>query len=442
MQRRDFIAGTLAAGTGLMAAPMFVSGESSESGVLRVALVGCGRQGRAVINAGLMIPNLRFTAVCDIHPTVLRSARLYLDAEDVEVNAYPDFFEMLEKERKNLDAVIVATPDFAHAEESIAAMEAGLHVYCHPPMATNPEDARKMIQTARSKNKLLQIAFEHRSDPRYRHVASRLLRGEQAGKFLGRITHFETQMNRRVRSELIWTERDTLADKTLEKYGYVSMREYKNWRQYHKYGQGPCMLYLAQPLDVLHWFYGVKPNNVQAMGGLDYYNFGDRMDNITALLSYPFPHGTVRGLSRVWTTTSGGGNLPFEHVYGEFGSMQTSSSETAFRAHAEPGLAQWENFVRSGDLQKAVTAAEGEDPNLIRVRETGHVVSYIVPIKRPGSEIQVHLENFVHAAFDKEPLNCPGEEAFASHIIAWKVNEAAEKGEPIKLTEEMFCVNF
>ena len=448
MKRRDFISTGMTLGTALAVSPLFgqdAAGQDAAGPVekqLRTGIVGCGRHGRAIINACLKIPDLRFAAVCDILPTAKNSAKFYLEAEDIEVSAYADFDEMLDAEKANLDAVIIATPDFVHAKQAVAAMNAGLHVYCESPMATNADDARQMIQAAKSTGKLLQIGYERRSDPRYRHAASKLVSTESRELLLGTITHFETQANRRVHAELIWAERDTLSPDYLAKCGYDSMSEYRNWKQYRKYGCGQCATNFAQQFDVFEWFFGVRPSRLHALGGHDYYTFGDCLDNAAALLTYPCQNGAAKGViqatGRVWTTTSGGGRLPFEHILGTAGSLQTSTSAEEFRVFAEPGLAQWNEFLRRGDLQKLNVAAEGEDPNLIRVRETGNVVPYILPIERPDSLYRLHVQNFVDAAHGKEPLNCPGELAFPSHVIAWAVDESIEKGVTVDFSEKMF----
>jgi predicted dehydrogenase len=414
---------------------------------LRTAIVGCGRHGRALINACMKIADMRLVAVCDILPSALNSAKLYLEWEDIAVSAYADFAEMLAaccaggtQEQANLDAVIIATPDFVHAEQAVAAMNAGLHVYCESPMATNAADARRMIRTSKSTGRLLQIGFERRSEPRYRHAATKLVAPESLELLLGTITHFETQANRRVHSELIWAERDTLAPEYLARYGYRSMNEYRNWRQYREYACGPCATYFAQQFDVFEWFFGVRPEKLIASGGPDYYAVGDCPDNASAILTYPFPHGVVRSVGRVWSTTSGGGRLPFEHVFGTSGSLQTSVSAEEFRVFAEPGFAKWNEFLRRGDLKKMNVAPEGEDPNQIRVRETGNVVPYLLPMEREESVFRLHVENFINAVFGKEPLNCPGEQAFTSHIIAWCIDEAVAKGVTIDLPDELFVV--
>jgi predicted dehydrogenase len=307
-------------------------------------------------------------------------------------------------------------------------------------MAVNADEARLMIRTSQATGKLLQIGFERRSDPRYRHAAAKLIAPDSRELLLGEITHFETQANRRVHSELIWAERDTMTPEFLARYGYNSMSEYRNWKQYRKYGCGQCAAYFAQQFDVLEWFFGVRPSQINASGGHDYYTFGDCLDNASVLMTCPFPHGVVRGIGRVWTTTSGGGRLPLEHIFGTSGSLQTSMSVEEFRVFAEPGLAKWNEFLRRGDLKKMEVAPEGEDPNLIRVRETGNVVTYLVPVERPDSVFRLHIENFVNATFGREPLNCPAELAFASHVLAWAVDEAVVEGGTVEVREEMFGV--
>jgi predicted dehydrogenase len=58
---------------------------------------------------------------------------------------------------------------------------------------------------------------------------------------------------------------------------------------------------------------------------------------------------------------------------------------------------------------------------------------------RPVSIVRLHLENFVDTIAGKTPLHCSGEDAFAAHVIAWKIAEAAEKGETAEMSEEMFA---
>jgi len=113
---------------------------------LTIAVIGAGVQGRVLIESCLRIPGIRIAAVCDIWEYSQRYASQYLKKYDQLVNVYEDYQDLLAKE-KNLDAAIVATPDWMHAEHANACLEAGLHVYCEKEMSNSLEKARSMVQT-------------------------------------------------------------------------------------------------------------------------------------------------------------------------------------------------------------------------------------------------------------------------------------------------------
>src|SRR5687768_4810052 len=97
---------------------------------INVAIIGAGAQGQVLTEAMLRIPGLRIRAVCDIW-TEYNQRRVVntLKRFKQEPNGYEDYREMLDKE-KQLDAVVIATPDFWHAQHTIDCLKAGKHVYC------------------------------------------------------------------------------------------------------------------------------------------------------------------------------------------------------------------------------------------------------------------------------------------------------------------------
>src|SRR5215813_6559909 len=159
---------------------------------VNVALLGAGAQGEVLLNSMLRIPGLRFRAVCDIwkeynQKRAVNTLRKY----KFDVNGYEDYREMLDKE-KEIDAVVIATPDFWHATHAVECLKAGKHVYCEKEMSNTLEGARSMVQAMRETKKLLQIGHQRRSNPRYLH-ALKLIDND---KILGRITHCNGQWNR------------------------------------------------------------------------------------------------------------------------------------------------------------------------------------------------------------------------------------------------------
>ena len=126
IKRRDFIKSSAVVGTAFIFTPMIITrARANDSNDLNIALLGAGAEGQVLMNACLKIPNIRFKAVCDIW-TEYNQKRAYnlLRKYGHELNPYENYEEMLARE-KDLDAVLVATPDFWHARHAIACMEAG-----------------------------------------------------------------------------------------------------------------------------------------------------------------------------------------------------------------------------------------------------------------------------------------------------------------------------
>lgn len=125
-------------------------------GKLKIGIIGVGNISGMHIQAYQQNPNVELYAFCDINETQLKKraeefgvSRTFTNKEDML--ALPE-----------LDAVSVCTWNSAHAECTIAALEAGKHVLCEKPMATNAEDARRMKEAAEKSGKLLMIGFVRR----------------------------------------------------------------------------------------------------------------------------------------------------------------------------------------------------------------------------------------------------------------------------------------
>ena len=160
-----------AAGAGLMLANNAL-GQAEGKKDINVGLLGAGAQGQVLMNAIFKLgrnSGIKFRAVCDIwEQGNLRRVSRTLNAYKRYGHAgtaYVDYQEMLEKE-KDLDAVLVATPDFWHAEHTIASFEKGLHGYCEKEMSNSIEAAKSMVLAGRKAGKLLQIGHQRRSNPR------------------------------------------------------------------------------------------------------------------------------------------------------------------------------------------------------------------------------------------------------------------------------------
>jgi len=438
LKRREFLEAGIAAGTGLLLASSRADFRAAEGDALRVALIGAGVQGRALMQAALLIPGIRFTAVCDIWKYSRNAARNYLSTYKQEAADYADYQELLQKE-KGLHAAIVATPDFVHAEQANACLKAGLHVYCEKPMSNSLDAARSMVRTARETGKLLQVGYQRHSNPRYRQVDEVLLK---KAKLPGRMTHVSGQWNQPVRDEVGWPKKFAMRDAELKAHGYASMHEFRNWRAYRKFSGGRFADFGAQQVEVVNWFLGSTPKSVLAGGGIDYYKTHEWPDTVMAILEYETPEGTVRALLSVQTTTSGGGEMTFEHFMGTEGSIKISENPKWTKVYREPQARPWDDWVRQGYLASKEDAAARKPATSEEehVRETGVVVPYELPVVLNKPLHQPHLENFFDAVRGKGRLTCPAEVAFPIEAVVQKVNRAVEEKKMLLFSADDFKV--
>jgi len=452
ISRRDFLATTAAGGAGFwLASPLRAAEPASKNDELHVAIIGTGTQGRVLLENCVKIPGIRFVAVCDIWSYSQRRGSGFLKDYKHEVSAYEDYREMLDKE-KALDAVIVATPDWMHAEHSIACLQAGKHVYCEKEMSNSLEQARQMVLAARQTGKLLQIGHQRRSNPRYIMFKEKIL---DEAKILGRITHINGQWNRSIASTgpLGFPKDYEIDAATLQKYGYENMDCFRNWRWYKKYGAGPIADLGSHQIDVFNWFLGTPPKSVMASGGTDYYKKAEWYDNVMAIYEFPSPQGLIRAFYQVLSTSSS--RSYFEVFMGVDGTLQISEDARKCRLYAEGHLVKYENQDHPWKpwVDKKYIV-EFEDPAAEKPKETTSEMAALLEIYGPSPKPtqflltltkdppyhRPHLENFFDAVRGKAKLNCPPEVAYETAVTVLTVNDAVAATKRVDFKPEEFKV--
>ena len=423
MQRRDFLTNSLAAGAGTLLSGASATGEAADD-ALDVALIGAGIQGRVLAHCLLAIGGVRIRAVCDVWSYRRTAALHYLQSYGQEADGYEDYREMLQKV-KGLRAAVVASPDFVHAEQTVACLDAGLHVYCEAPMAPALAQAQAMAGAARRSGRLLQVGYQRRSCPRYRHIAENLL--GQAG-LIADITAAHTQWNQSELWELGWPRRHAIPEADLERYGYAGMREFRNWRWFRRCSAGPFAGAAVHQVDVLNRMLGVAPRAVLAAGGADYYEDRECHDHITAIYEYPVGERTIRATCQVHTTTRGTAGS-HELLVGTDGSIRMSDRARWVKVFREPTAEKWDEWIRKGYLKKtAGKPAAVEEPSGTSdskpVQETGEVEEYEMTAAPDKPSFQYHLENFLGAIRGKGALNCPPEVALPAEAAVLRAIDA------------------
>jgi predicted dehydrogenase len=449
INRRDFLHSAAAVGAGLAASRgAFAQSQGGrEPDDINVALLGAGSQGQVLVNSCLKIPGVRFKAVCDIwtaynRKRVSRMLKVYRH----EHNTYTDYREMLDKE-KDLDAVIVATPDFWHAPHAVTCLEAGLHVYCETAMSNTIEGARKMVRAARKAGKLLQIGLQRRSNPRYLHCQQQLL---QQYKLLGRIAAVSGQWNRLVREPLGWPERYAFDKATLERYGYGSMAQFRNWRWCRGLGGGPVVDRGSHQIDVFNWFLGTSPSSVMASGHTSYLDkkTHEWYDTVMVVYEYETDWGPVSVYYQILSNNRSDGY--FEKFMGDHGTLTTSEASRQVTIYPEmmnSDIKVWVRLVKEGrlvgteDTMKRINEFTIDQLTRMFVDETPPPVQWLnfeLPVKMNKPHHQPHLENFFDAIRGRATLNCPAELGYKTAVAVLKINEAIKAERKLKFEPSDF----
>ncbi len=169
--RRDFVktSAKVAAGVSLISTiPGAASCANKANAKLVVGAIGVNGMGFSDLRAALNQPNVECAAICDIDQNVLKK-RLPQITEiqgGIEPDTYTDYRKLLE--RKDIDAVIIGTPDHWHALIMIEAVQSGKHVYVEKPMANSIYEAFQMEKAARKYKKVVQLGQWQRSDPHWK----------------------------------------------------------------------------------------------------------------------------------------------------------------------------------------------------------------------------------------------------------------------------------
>ena len=170
ISRRQIVLGALGA-TALSA---------QAGGEVRTAFIGIGVRGKSLVPQVLEQRNTRVTAICDIDPNA-RDAGLTLAKRD-SPRPFTDWRSMLDF--KDIDAVVIATPCYLHAEMAAAALQAGKYVYCEKPMGITPEQVQLVLNASRGAKSFLQIGQQLRYFPVVREAVRQVHSGDLLGRTL------------------------------------------------------------------------------------------------------------------------------------------------------------------------------------------------------------------------------------------------------------------
>jgi predicted dehydrogenase len=183
LNRRHFIGKTALATLATGAFPYIRSARADEPGAndkIRLGVIGCGGQGLVDLKCFFLNPEVDCAVVCDVYDVqIAKALQLCQDKRGKKPDAVRDFRHVLD--RKDVDIVLIATPDHWHAIPMVMAAQAGKDIYTEKPLAKTIDEGRAMLEASRKFNRVVQMGSQWRSAP---HIiqAAEIVRSGKLGK--------------------------------------------------------------------------------------------------------------------------------------------------------------------------------------------------------------------------------------------------------------------
>src|SRR5579872_5004662 len=256
---------------------------------IQLGVIGCGERGRHDMSQFMTVPTVSVAAVCDIYGEQIDKAR----SAATSAKNFSDHRKLLEM--KEIDAVLIATPDHWHSRVAIDALRAGKDVYVEKPLTLKIEEGPPIVKAAREHDRICQVGMQQRSGKHYLQAKQEYFDTGKLGKITlartwwhGNFVHLRTAPAElqtkpsnldwaRFLGPLKWRDWDP--------------QQYYNWRAYLDFGGGQVTDLFTHWIDVVHMFLGQDiPIAAVASGGV--YNYKDGRtapDTINVLLEYPAP---------------------------------------------------------------------------------------------------------------------------------------------------------
>ena len=236
---------------------------------IQMGFIGVGRQGTSRLNEFLKQPDVAAVAVCDVDSThVDRAADIVTKAQGTAPTKFRDFRKLLE--RKDIDAVMIATPDHWHALTAIHACQAGKDVFVEKPLSYSIGEGRAMVTAAHKHQRITQMGNHiHNDHPTYRRVVEVIKSGT-----LGKIHRVDCTLTS---STPVGRQPDGPPPPELDydfwlgpapKRPYNPLRSHFTYRYFWDYSGGSLIDFWCHYTDVVHWALDLgAPQSVTAAGG-------------------------------------------------------------------------------------------------------------------------------------------------------------------------------
>jgi predicted dehydrogenase len=362
---------------------------------IRIALIGCGGMGRGDLRDFVKLPGVQCVALCDVDDAQSGIAQKeVLDADAVKQKpelVTRDFRRVLD--RKDIDAVIVATPDHWHALPTIMACQAGKDVYVEKPLSVSIGEGRAMVNAARKNNRVVQMGTQQRSATHYTDAVEYVKSGK-----LGRVRLV------RAWAYLDWKgETPVLPDGPAPEgvdydmwLGPAPARPFNRnrfhftFRWYWDYAGGLITDWGAHMIDIANWAMGIKaPSSAVSFGGKYGYPTDAMETPDTQQVVWAYPN-----FSMIWEHALGIGRGPEgrEHgvaFVGEYGTLVIDRGGWEIYAETDRIDKRIREYKRAGLPRQS---SGNEDYHLKHVK---NFVDCMKSRARPASDVEIGHDSMI-----------------------------------------------
>ena len=254
---------------------------------VRVAGIGVGSRGAFDLGIAAKAERTEIVAVADVYAPRLAEIKEKLAPRG---QAYKDYRELLD--RKDIDAVIIGSPDHWHVQMIIDSVRAGKDVYCEKPVSHSVEEGEKLLAAVAGSKQVIQVGYQQRSWPHYQAAADIVASGRlgdipliQSSWYQG----YSHTVKPAAASDIDWksflgSARDQPFDPERR----------ANWRWFWDFGGGHLTDLFSHWVDVIHWYTGESaPTTVTALGTRNIFPEFECPDTITATYQYPKGYNVV-----------------------------------------------------------------------------------------------------------------------------------------------------
>jgi predicted dehydrogenase len=424
ISRRQFVAGVASAGA-MIATRSALGRPIGANDRVRVGFIGPGDRGRELLREFLSQANkmnMEMAAVCDLW---YRPREIAVSMVEKAGQKKPLLCRNTEElyEIKDLDAVIIATPDFSHALHCAEAVKHGLDVYVEKPLADVLEDARICREAVKASDRVVQVGTQRRSEGVYIGAAEFI----QSGQF-GKV--IKVEMNWNVNQSKRWRRegdcRALAQDIQNGKFDPADawkryrlnrpddefhVRKYLEFRLFWPYSCGLPDQWMSHQIDTVAWLTGDPyPKSAVAGGGLYQWKDGRRNpDTFTTVLEYP------SGFQVCWTGRQNNSSGGTKEVYlSNWGTLDLDKGTIS----GEGG----------GDQNKSPGSKKLQDKPIPKGKGMGHMLNWMECIrtrKQPNANIDAAYSHAVAVAMAVRALHTGKRITFDP-----QTHEIREGGEP------------